>query len=167
MNLHVFLEAPVATQIHIIAALAAAALGSFVLWRRKGGRLHKLSGRFWAGLMAVTAASSFFIHDLRVWGDYSPIHLLSVLVLFYSLPMAVVYARRRNITAHKQIMQTTFMGGIVVAGAFTLLPGRMMHEILFGAPDFSVPQTGWYLSISAAVAIAGYFWVSGRLLKDG
>ena len=112
--------------------------------------------------MAVTAASSFFIHDIRVWGDYSPIHLLSVWVLFFSLPMAVIYARRRNIKAHKQIMQATFMGGIVLAGAFTLLPGRMMHELLFGAPDFSVPQTGWYISISAAVAIAGWFWWADR-----
>ncbi len=167
MNLHVFFEAPLATQIHIIAALAAAVLGGFVLWKRKGGRLHKLNGRAWAGLMAVTAASSFFIHDLRVWGDYSPIHLLSVWVLFFSLPMAIIYARRRNIKAHKQIMQATFMGGIVVAGAFTLLPGRMMHEILFGAPDFSVPQTGWYISIGAAVMIAGWFWVSGRLVREG
>lgn len=167
MNLLPFFEASLATQIHIVAALGAALLGSFVLWRRKGGRLHKFNGRFWVALMAVTAASSFFIHEIKLWGDYSPIHLLSVWVLFISLPMAVVYVRRGNIKAHKQTMQATFVGGIVLAGGFTFLPGRMMHEMTFGDADFSMPSSGWVISITAALVIAGYFWLSERRVGEG
>lgn len=162
MNLLPFFEASLAVQIHIVAALGSAILGAFILWRRKGGSLHRLNGRLWVALMAMTAASSFFIHEIRVWGNYSPIHLLSVWVLFFSLPLAVFLARRRKITAHKQIMQATFAGGIVFAGAFTLLPGRLMHKIFFGDADFQVVQNGWVISVAGAIVIAGYFWISSR-----
>ena len=43
MNPNVFFEAPLATQIHIVAALAAAVLGSVVLWRRKGGFTRRMA----------------------------------------------------------------------------------------------------------------------------
>jgi len=167
INLLPFFEAPLATQIHVVAALGAAILGSVVLWRRKGGRLHKFNGRFWVALMAVTAASSFFIHEIKLWGNYSPIHLLSVWVLFISLPLAIFYVRRGNIERHKQTMQATFVGGIVLAGGFTFLPGRMMHEIVFGDADFAMPSGGWMISIAAALVIAGYFWVTDRRAGEG
>jgi uncharacterized membrane protein len=81
--------------------------------------------------MVVVAASSFFIHDLRVWGPWSPIHLLSVFTLAM-LPLAVMHARRHRVARHRSAMVAIFTGALVIAGLFTLAPGRIMHAVVFG-----------------------------------
>ena len=80
--------------------------------------------------MAVTASSTFFIHEIKLIGDFSPIHLLSIYVLFGSW-QAIAAARRHDIPAHRGHVAGMYLGGIVVAGVFTLLPGRLMHVSLF------------------------------------
>ncbi len=77
------------------------------------------------------AASSFWIHELRIWGDFSPIHLLGIFTLVM-LPLAVLAARRHNVRRHARIMIGTFVGALIIAGAFTFFPGRIMHDVLFG-----------------------------------
>ena len=47
--------------------------------------------------------------------------------------IAALAARRGNIAAHRRIMQGIFVGGLVIAGGFTFMPGRIMHSVLFGA----------------------------------
>ena len=81
---------------HAMAALAAVVLGGWQLATLKVTRRHRALGWIWAGLMAYVASSSFLISELRLWGAFSPIHLLSVWTLF-SLGMAVHRARRGNI----------------------------------------------------------------------
>jgi uncharacterized membrane protein len=81
--------------------------------------------------MVTVAASSFWIHDLRVWGPWSPIHLLSIFTLA-TLPLAIVHARRHRVDRHRTAMIAIFTGALVVAGLFTLLPGRIMHATIFG-----------------------------------
>ncbi len=44
----------------------------------------------------------------------------------------VLAARRGNIRRHGSAMASLFVGALVVAGAFTLLPGRIMHRVVFG-----------------------------------
>ena len=39
--------------------------------RAKGTRSHMLFGWVWIGLMAATAGTSFFIHDIRSFGLFS------------------------------------------------------------------------------------------------
>jgi uncharacterized membrane protein len=82
-------------------------------------------------LMAVVALSSFWIHQLRVIGPWSPIHLLSILTPIM-LVFGVVAARGHNIRRHKITMISIFAGALVVAGLFTLVPGRVMHAVVFG-----------------------------------
>jgi uncharacterized membrane protein len=41
--------------------------------------------------MIAVAASSLFIHTIRIWDVWSPIHLLSMFTL-PTVPLAVVYA---------------------------------------------------------------------------
>ena len=45
---------------------------------------------------------------------------------------ALYYARRGDIARHKRAMIGTYVGAILIAGAFTLVPGRIMHAVLFG-----------------------------------
>jgi uncharacterized membrane protein len=81
--------------------------------------------------MAIVAVSSFWIHEIRLLGPWSPIHLLSIMVLGL-LPVAVVAARRHNVSRHRKTMIGIFTGGLVIAGLFTFLPGRIMHAVVFG-----------------------------------
>jgi len=49
-----------------------------------------------------------------------------------TLPLAVLRARRHEVARHRSAMIALFTGALVIAGAFTLLPGRIMHAVLFG-----------------------------------
>ena len=116
---------------HALAALAAAGLGAGQLWRPKGGRMHRRLGYLWVALMASVAISGLFIHELRMVGAFSPIHLLS-LVTLASLWIAVSRARRRDIAGHRRVMILLFWLALVLTGIFTFWPGRVMHMVLFG-----------------------------------
>lgn len=131
MTLAPLFDAPVVIQIHALAAIAAFAVGIVQLAAPKGTIPHRLIGWSWAGLMLSVAVSSLFIHTIRLWGPWSPIHLLSLLVLV-TLPLAVWHARRHDVRRHRQAMLALFTGALVIAGVFTLLPGRIMHAVVFG-----------------------------------
>ena len=81
--------------------------------------------------MAAVAASSFWIHEIRLFGPLSPIHLLSIFTLIM-LVLAVLHARRHNVSGHRKAMMSIFFGALVIAGLFTFLPGRIMHAVVFG-----------------------------------
>ena len=117
--------------LHAVAAMAAIILGGVQFYMKKGGILHKLIGRTWIGLMVVVSVSSFFIHKIELWGTYSPIHLLSVWTIF-SLGLAIYYVRVGNIKRHKQVMIALYGFALLLTGLFTLMPGRVMHQIVFG-----------------------------------
>jgi uncharacterized membrane protein len=131
VSLAPLLNASPAIQVHAFAALAAFALGVVQLSAPKGTLPHRTAGWTWALLMVVVAGSSFFIHELRVWGEWSPIHLLSIYTLVM-LPLAVRYARRHRVERHRHAMIAIFTGALVIAGLFTFWPGRIMHAVLFG-----------------------------------
>jgi uncharacterized membrane protein len=48
------------------------------------------------------------------------------------LPLAVVHARRHRVDRHRNAMTAIFVGALVIAGLFTLMPGRIMHAVVFG-----------------------------------
>ena len=132
MTLAPLLAASPAIQLHAFAAIAAFGLGAIQLAAPKGTIPHRLVGWLWAALMLVVALSSFFIHEIRLWGSWSPIHLLSILVLA-TLPPAILYAHRHKVQRHRQAMTMLFTGALVIAGGFTFLPGRIMHAVAFGS----------------------------------
>lgn len=82
MTLEPLLNASPAIQIHVATVLPAALLGAHLLLRPKGTPRHRLLGKIWMALMVVTAASTFFIHELNMFFGFSPIHLLSIATLF-------------------------------------------------------------------------------------
>jgi uncharacterized membrane protein len=131
MTLAPLLAAPAAIQVHAFAAIAAFGLGLVQLSAPKGTIPHRVFGWSWVVLMLTVALSSFFIHKIRLLGQWSPIHLLSLLVLVL-LPLAVLRAHRHNVTGHRCAMLGLFTGALVIAGVFTFLPGRIMHAVVFG-----------------------------------
>jgi uncharacterized membrane protein len=132
MSLDPLLAEGFAVASHAVAAIAALLLGAVQLAAPKGTLPHRTLGYVWAGLMLYIAASGFWIHELQLWGRWSPIHLLSILVLV-TAPLAVWRAHRHEVTAHKRGMIALYALALVVTGLFTLWPGRVMHAVLFGA----------------------------------
>jgi uncharacterized membrane protein len=130
MNLEPLLSASPAIILHTFAALFAFALGIVQLAGPKGTTLHRLLGWTWALTMLTVAASSFWINGMKQFGDFSWIHGLSLLVLTM-VPIALLAAKRHNVTKHRSIMISVFVGGLFVAGFFTLMPGRIMHDVVF------------------------------------
>ena len=132
MSLAPLFDAAPAIPLHAFAAMAAFVLGAVQLAAPKGTLPHRTLGWIWVLLMALVAASAFWIHQIRLWGPWSPIHLLSVFTLVM-LPLAVWRARRHDVRRHQHAMAGLFVGALVIAGIFTFMPGRIMHAVLFGS----------------------------------
>jgi len=132
MDLAPLTTAPLTIQLHAYAAFAAFVLGVVQLAGPKGTTPHRAIGYLWAALMLAVAVSAFWIHQIRLWGPWSPIHLLAVLTLI-TVPLGVYFAHTHKVTRHQRTMLGIFLGALVIAGLFTFVPGRIMHKVLFGA----------------------------------
>jgi uncharacterized membrane protein len=130
MSLAPLLDAAPAIPVHAFAAITAFLLGVVQLAAPKGTLPHRTLGWIWVGLMVSVAVSSFWIHQIRLLGPWSPIHLLSIFTLV-TLPLGVWMAHRHRVTDHRRIMILIFSGALVIAGLFTLIPRRIMHTVLF------------------------------------
>jgi uncharacterized membrane protein len=131
MSLAPLLDAAPAIPVHAFAALAAIVLGAVQFAAPKGTIPHRTVGWIWVGLMLVISASSFLIHGIRLWGSWSPIHLLSIFTPIM-LVVGVLAARGHRTRAHKITMISIFTGALLLAGLFTLVPGRIVHSVVFG-----------------------------------
>lgn len=131
MHLAPLLAAPIVVQIHTLAALALFPLTATLFTLPRGDRRHRLMGWSWVILMTTVALSSFAIHQLQLLGPFSPIHLLSVLALF-GMYQAIHAARHKDIRNHRRHMVSLTWGALIVAGVFTLLPGRILFRVLTG-----------------------------------
>ncbi len=117
-------------KVHVYAALTALAIGTVIWFRPKGRGLHKTLGWSWVIAMATTAVSSLFIMEVNR-GFFSFIHLLSGWTII-ALPMAIFAIRNRKVDAHRRGMTGMFVGGLIVAGLLSFIPGRVMFEMFFG-----------------------------------
>lgn len=131
MSLGPLLSAPPPIPWHAFAAFAALAVGGAQLALPKGNMRHRVMGYAWVALMLVIAISSFWIQQIRLIGPFSPIHLLSILVLV-TAPLAAWYAHTHKVAAHRSAMIKLYIFALIGAGIFTLLPGRIMHAVVFG-----------------------------------
>jgi len=120
--------------IHLATVIPALPLGAYVLWRRKGDALHKLLGRIWAALMFTTALVSFSIgrpEGTGLFGTHlSFIHIFSIMTVI-SIPLGIWMARIGRIDDHYRAMQGPYIG-LVIAGLFAFLPGRILGNLAFG-----------------------------------
>jgi uncharacterized membrane protein len=131
VSLAPLLNASPAIQIHAFAAMTAFALGVVQLAAPKGTLPHRTIGWTWVALMVVVSVTAFWIHEIRLWGPWSPIHLLSIFTLV-TLPLGVLYAKRHRVANHRNVMIAIFTGALVIAGLFTFVPGRIMYAVVFG-----------------------------------
>lgn len=118
--------------LHLAAALVALLVGTVVMLRRKGTFSHRTLGWVWVTLMGTTAITSAFIRDYNLpnIAGYTPIHFFTAYTAVY-VPLGIWRIRQGNVTAHRKIMKGLFIGACVVAGLFTLLPGRFLGKLLW------------------------------------
>ncbi|MDO9571757.1 MAG: DUF2306 domain-containing protein [Hydrogenophaga sp.] len=131
-----------AIAIHLSAALGALALGPVALWARRGHaagtsgqrpRLHRAAGYAWVTLMLATAVSALFIrdHNLPNIAGYTLIHLFVPYTLG-GLFLAFRHLLRGNIQGHRNNMLGLYLGACIGAGVFTLLPSRILGQLVWG-----------------------------------
>ncbi|MBQ2260327.1 MAG: DUF2306 domain-containing protein [Loktanella sp.] len=140
MDFGPIVQASFIIQLHVLAALPALVLGPLVLWGRGGRLRHKLLGYTWVTSMLVLAGSGLFIpsQNLALAGHFGPIHLLCFLT-FAGIWQGVGHARHGRIAAHQKAMRQIWFWALGLAGMFTLLPGRIMNEVLLGGGT----SAGW------------------------
>lgn len=115
--------------VHMICAFAALGIGTALMIGVKGSQAHRTLGYAWSACMLVTAVSSFWIHTSN--GGFSFIHFLSGWTTL-AVPLAIAFVRRKQVRRHARMMTSVFVGGLLIAGALTFLPGRLMFTLFFG-----------------------------------
>jgi uncharacterized membrane protein len=154
MTLDPLLHAPAVIQLHVAAALLSVVLGPVAIFRRSRDFLHRTTGRAWVACMAITAGSSFWISEDPMLGPFSVIHILSGLTLV-GLVSAVRAIRAGDVAKHGATMRALYAQALMLAGAFTFLPGRRMSETFF-------PGMPW-LGLAGMLAVAaGALWLLWR-----
>jgi len=124
-------DASLAIHIHLATVIPAFLLGTWLIFfSRKGARPHRAIGAAYLALMTITASAAIFIRELRP-GSFSPFHLF-VLLTYSSVFRAMWSLRRKNIRGHQRAMIGLYIGGLLIAGSLTFLPGRIMYRVFFG-----------------------------------
>jgi uncharacterized membrane protein len=121
------------TYLHLLTVVPAFIIGTYLLLKRKGTPKHKALGKIYMVLMLITAIISLFMPaqlGSTFLNHFGYIHLLSLLTL-YAVPAAYFYINKGNIRGHKRSMIILYCGGILVAGTFALMPGRLLNTWLF------------------------------------
>lgn len=120
--------------LHLATVIPATLIGMVIFFKKKGTTFHKQFGRVYMVLMLSTAILTLFMPATigkQFLGHFGYIHLFSVMVL-YTVPLAIIRAKKGNIKAHKRAMIFLYIGAIGIAGFFAFMPGRYLHELLFG-----------------------------------
>lgn len=113
--------------VHLFAAFAALGIGTVQLARPKGTGSHKLIGWIWVMLMMTIAISSLWIPSFL---HFSWIHIFTFIVLV-GVPRAIWRIRTGNVEGHARSMKGLYLGGLVIAGVFTLAPGRLLGDLIW------------------------------------
>ena len=135
MTLAPLLAAPFAIKLHVFTVVPAFFLGTWLIFfSRKGARRHRAVGYVYLSLMTITAITALWIHEIPaidiVYG-FGPIHIFSIVTLS-GVVGALRGAWTHNIKMHRRSMLGVYIGGLLIAGTFAFLPGRIMHALVFG-----------------------------------
>ena len=119
--------------VHLSTIGPAFIIATYMMLIKKGTAQHKFLGRIYMVLMLFTATVTLFMSAQvgpTLFDHFGFIHLLSVLVL-YSVPSAYFAIKAGDVKKHKLNMIGLYIGGMLVAGGFTLVPGRFLGDLIF------------------------------------
>ncbi|MGB5369663.1 MAG: DUF2306 domain-containing protein [Flavobacteriaceae bacterium] len=119
---------------HLATVVPCFFMGTALLLIQKGTPLHKGMGKAYMILMFVTAMITLFIPAQvgpQLLFHFGWIHSFSFLTL-YTVPTAYIAINKGQVKKHQRKMILLYFGAIIIAGGFTLAPGRYLHELFFG-----------------------------------
>ena len=121
------------TYLHLATIVPAFLIGTFLLLNPKGTTWHRFLGKAYMVLMLLTAIITLLMPAIvgpQFLHHFGFIHLFSVLVI-WTVPVAYLAARRGDIKTHRWNMLSIYIGGLLIAGGFAFMPGRLLHQWLF------------------------------------
>lgn len=140
MSLQPVFAAPLPVIVHFLTVVPAFFLGGWLLMAsRKGSPPHRMVGVSYLLLMSVTAVTTVYIRSPESWPHIqlgSDIRM-SFIHLFIPLTIRGVYSgvtrvRRGDIAGHRRDMISLYIGALTIAGVLSFMPGRIMHQVVFG-----------------------------------
>ena len=118
---------------HLATVIPCFFIGTLLLLIKKGTKIHKNFGRVYMILMLITATITLFMPaevGPTIFNHFGWIHSFSFLTI-YTVPTAYLAIKKGNVKAHKRKMILLYFGAIIIAGGFTFVPGRYLHELFF------------------------------------
>ena len=119
--------------LHLITVVPCVFIGGFLLFTSKGKNRHRTLGKIYMILMTITALVSLWMPAKvggNIFGHFGWIHAFSFLTL-YTVPTALIAIKKGKVKSHQRKMILLYVGAIVIAGGFTLVPGRYLHDVFF------------------------------------
>lgn len=119
--------------LHLATMVPAFIIGTYLMLSRKGTPNHKMLGKWYMSLMVISATVTLFMPaevGPRFQEHFGYIHLLT-LTVYICVPLALRAAKSGNTRSHIGNMLGLYIGGLLVAGSFALMPGRMLNTWLF------------------------------------
>jgi uncharacterized membrane protein len=123
-----FIAAPLMTQIHLLAILILFAAGCGMLALPKGDKRHRVLGWLWVIAMTVMGVAS----ALQPFNASSVAGLAGGGSALALMAYGVWSARRHRAVDHGRAMLLLMISLIFITG-LALLPGRLLHKMLFSA----------------------------------
>ena len=120
--------------IHLIAVIPCMVMGVYLIYfSKKGANLHRGIGGAYMILMLLQAIVSLGMNARvgpQFLNHFGWIHLLSILTI-HTVPKSIYYLKKGDIKGHSRSMIILFWAGLIIAGGFTLVPGRYLYNVFF------------------------------------
>ncbi|PHI20326.1 hypothetical protein CEQ90_08425 [Lewinellaceae bacterium SD302] len=119
--------------LHLWTVAPCVPLGLALFLMKKGTKIHRKLGMLYFVLMFFTATVALFLPALvgpTFLGHFGWIHSFCLLTIFV-VPRSLYFARTHQVKRHKIGMILLYVGALLIAGAFTLTPGRYLHGVFF------------------------------------
>ena len=124
------LRAPLSVQVHVAGAMTAFFVGIVIFLLPKGTGFHRLLGWTWVSSMIIVAATSVAMM-VDFGNGVNPLHAFTAITVI-SLWSGLAGIRRGDVRRHAASMTGLYVGGLIIAGLFAFIPGRLMWTIVFG-----------------------------------
>jgi hypothetical protein len=130
LDLSPILRAPLSVQVHVAGAMTALVVGMLIFLLPKGTGFHRLLGWSWVSSMIIVAATSIaMIVDFG--NGVNALHVFTAITVV-SLWGGLAGIRRGDVRQHAASMTGLYVGGLIIAGLFAFIPGRIMWNVVFG-----------------------------------
>ena len=111
-------------------------LGGLIFSSPKGTLAHRVWGWLWIACLTSVCLTGGFIQAI-IPGSFSTLHILipvTMVLIVYSIWNIKMYQQTQNDIyrqAHMASMIAVYGGALMIAGVFTLLPGRLIGNAFY------------------------------------